>query len=43
VLAKLFLDRRPHRGRSEFAFGFPLLFGRYHRFKERQVFAGLSR
>jgi FkbM family methyltransferase len=29
--AKLFLDRRPYRGRSEFAFGFPLLFGRYHR------------
>jgi hypothetical protein len=33
LLAKLFLDRRAYRGRSEFAFGFPLLFGRYHRFK----------
>ena len=33
LLAKLFLDHRSHRGRSEFAFGFPLLFGRYHRFK----------
>jgi FkbM family methyltransferase len=33
LLAKLFLDRRPHRGRSEFAFGFPVLFGRYCRLK----------
>jgi hypothetical protein len=25
--AKLFLDRRPYRGRSEFAFGFPCSLG----------------
>lgn len=33
LLAKLFLDRRPHRGRSEFAFGFPVPFGSYWRIK----------
>ena len=33
LLAKLFLDRRPHRGRSEFAFGLPVPFGRYCRLK----------
>ena len=27
LLTKLFLDRRAHRGRSEFAFGFPMPFG----------------
>ena len=35
LLAKLFLDRRPGRGRSEFTFGFPVTFGRYWRIKVR--------
>lgn len=33
LLAKLFLDRRPHRGLSEFAFGFPVPHGRYFHLK----------
>jgi FkbM family methyltransferase len=33
LLAKLFLDRRPHHGLSEFVFGFPVPTGRYYRLK----------
>jgi FkbM family methyltransferase len=33
LLTKLFLDRRPHRGLSEFAFGFPVPSRRYWRLK----------
>jgi FkbM family methyltransferase len=33
LLARLFLDPRDYRGRSEFTFGFPVAFGRYWRVK----------
>jgi FkbM family methyltransferase len=35
LLAKLFVDWRPYRGRSEFAFGVPIPNGRYYRLKLR--------